>query len=220
MKHWKAGEEKKDEGGCDFERPPVCPPDPRPQEPKVEKRATVVREYECGNIPAPGQGAVSITSGSPCISVTQLSANAYEISADFCDSGGADFDSCGISIENGIVQQFERPVMQVTSTNGTVLVQQTSCGVDLSVSGETAALPFRILCASGPCADAGKAIGIVRVVRVGSQFQLEGCALAGEGAINADMPVPNTLFNTLADAVSAMNGVVLSAQWGSCGGAG
>lgn len=220
MKHWKADEQKKAEpDSCDFEREPVCVPSTETKQ-IVEKRAVVTREIECATGSTGSTGRVSIVSGSSCIEVEELGQNSYEIRFQSCDETGSDFNACGIEIENGIVKQFDRPVMTVTSTNGTVLVTPTECGVDLSVSGETAALPFRILCESGPCQDAGRAIGIVRVVRVGTQFQLEGCALAGEGATNANMPVPNTTFATLNDAVSAMNSVVLSAQWGSCGGGG
>ncbi|MFN3630645.1 MAG: hypothetical protein ACK4XK_11425 [Casimicrobiaceae bacterium] len=217
MKHWKAGENKPDEPNCDFERPAVCVTVPK-KEPVVEKRAVVTREIECTGSSGGGSGSrVTIASASSCLEVAELSPNNFELRLPLCEESGADFDQCGIEIENGLVKNFARPVMEVMSSNGTVVVTPTACGVDLSVSGETEALPFRILCEVGPCVESGKAIGIVKVVRVGTQFSLEGCALAGEGATNATMTIPSGTYATIADAVSAMNGITLSASWGPCG---
>lgn len=223
MKHYKRGEDKANavEPACDFVRPEVCVQRADPER-VVEKRTVLVEKRDC--VPSVHDGGQSsqvvVEAGDNCIVVDNPEPNKYTVSLASCENG-ADFEQCGITIQQGVVTAFAKPVMGVTSSDGTLDVTQTACGVDLSIASESAALPVRVLCEQGPCQEAGKAIGIVQVVKAPSGFQLVGCALAGEGATNAVLGnLGTTTYATLTAAVEAMNAVTLDATFGSCGGNG
>lgn len=170
----------------------------------------------------PSTGGVRLE-GDECVEVTDLGNGQWRISLKACGEGHAalSMERCGFKIANGVVEAFPLPIITVGSDDGSIIATKTECALDLRANFSSIALPSRVLCATGACAEAGKAIGIINITAVeGGGFQLAGCALAGEGATGAALAYPIDIFDTLANAIIAMNAATLTASFGACGGGG
>lgn len=231
MKHFKATEPT-DPNVCDTTSRELADTSSDSPVTLIDSRTVLVRSPDRTVAPIPGEEGsvptddmVVIRAADSCIEVLQLGAREFEIGLRDCEDGaGYNFNSGDIVVSNGFVKKFAQPVMRVTSGDNSLRVTSQNGAVDIRVSPESfvaTALPSRVLCASGSCPDAGRAIGVVQVVRLESgDYQLQGCALAGEGAGAAALSFSSDTYELLNDAVSAMNAATLTAVFGSCGGGG
>jgi len=234
MKHFKADDSVPSAQDCDTATRGVSPDAAVTLPPRVEERVVMVFSPPGSCAPSPTEGGtpsefeqpITIRSSDECLGVKQLGPREFEIYLTSCgDGAGFNLNECEFKIQNGFVKAFPLPVVKITSSDSSLQVTRNGCEIDLKANTSSTspldALPSRVLCAIGSCAEAGKAIGFVQVTRLESNdYQLSGCALAGEGATGAALSYSVDVFDDLASAVSAMNAATLTASFGSCTGGG